>query len=723
MTNEKDEQVFRQILQLAYDFSYIPIPYFKANDKLLALLPEVNQMMIDSLDRWFETEGREYSEEHRKKTYIRFCLTLGVGATRFFYQQREPVDAQTLFNIMAAPRGEDAMDEYIEDEVGFWFSCDSDKHSQWLSMCEYCYEIVLQNYDLSATEERFHAGLSAMHAGAVIGMGIIMHKHERTKYEGDFAWDLNTWVYMIHNQSIPLATRLNHWVQMCLQVGTPIDGNIISRRKTNESYEHQIDTFHLLALNNGIGIQTIFRIDQDTPQLVTTMPCIDSSRTHYLIIDQIYEHSNGVEATIKAHFANDPATHVTFYDTEYLINRDQYFVGQCYVFDLYGIAYNASIVPPDKQSYRLEIFNLPPQEIATDRLHSFMQIGGPYPEIYRFRAPVQEIYHDLDSEIPSFFEAEIGIPHSDLTNNRRHDLSIFIPTAQLPNGDSSLRKTTPIEGALILMGKMRVHVNIEERPSTKIHTFCPRTQRGTPRLFTHRCKAAEVGTEMCPEERRAFAKKIMTQFLGYDLEPPTIEDEDVDFLASRHRSMWIKCDEEYTAAERFITEDITPGLTHYYQTGRFPLMVYVSLYDKEGKACQWLKGASYTAKLHYASMLPGQRMAPREAYTHEMLVETLYEAFKNLHTFPLCKLLHKDLYYTSHNIPDPIITREEFLVYIDGVFEANRTAPEVYLKPRLVQGQDGSQYIELTYPEGTIDRIDVTTHLNLITEIHIRSVK
>ena len=32
-------------------------------------------------------------------------------------------------------------------------------------------------------------------------------------------------------------------------------------------------------------------------------------------------------------------------------------------------------------------------------------------------------------------------------------------------------------------------------------------------------------------------------------------------------------------------------------------------------------------------------------------------------------------------------------------------------------------YIELSYPDGLVDRLDVKTHHNLITEISIRNVK
>lgn len=76
----RDELVMRQLLQLAYDFSYIPTFNYEVHPQLYDLLPEINQLMLDSMDHWFETEGREFSEEHRRKTSLRFCLTLGVGA-------------------------------------------------------------------------------------------------------------------------------------------------------------------------------------------------------------------------------------------------------------------------------------------------------------------------------------------------------------------------------------------------------------------------------------------------------------------------------------------------------------------------------------------------------------------------------------------------------------------------------------------------------------------
>ena len=56
MTTERDERVIHQLLQLANDFCYIPHADVKLGQKLLTLLPELNELMIVSLDTWFDTE-------------------------------------------------------------------------------------------------------------------------------------------------------------------------------------------------------------------------------------------------------------------------------------------------------------------------------------------------------------------------------------------------------------------------------------------------------------------------------------------------------------------------------------------------------------------------------------------------------------------------------------------------------------------------------------------
>jgi hypothetical protein len=228
---------------------------------------------------------------------------------------------------------------------------------------------------------------------------------------------------------------------------------------------------------------------------------------------------------------------------------------------------------------------------------------------------------------------------------------------------------------------------------------------------------------MSAAERQEFAKKLMSQFLGQRLEEPH-NDELPDIITSRRGAIWVKSDEDYRAAERFKTEDIFHALSYSYQMGRFPIMVYVSLYDTMGNPCQWLKGRTYTVQLHYGSMYPGQRMEPRDSYEPEVLSQILLEAYQNSHTFPLCKVLHKNLYVTSHHLIDPIITRDEFLLYLNREFQANRQSDKGNIQADLlIDKQTSLPYLLLTDPKGNVDRLDFTIQHNLITEIHISNVK
>lgn len=713
MKTQRGDLFKKDLLELIHDFNYTPVEPKSINSNLSSLLPAINALMIHSLDQWFVTEGQEFSQEYRRKTDLRFCLTVGVGAAWFYYFQRPKVKtADDLFNLMASPRGEDAMDEYIEDAVGLWFSSESDKHSQWLALCDCCYDMALRHFDLSLPEHRDHACLVAMNAGAIIGIYMIEKIKVKAKYMGEFAWNEDMWKHLFpasdqHSKQTPL----DHWTAMCLESGIPIDGNIISSHK-NDASEPQVDCYHKVIFNDNANVQTIFHIDDNSPQAVVTIPRLETSNSHFLIIDKVYERANGLEASIKAHFADDPDTQITFYDTEYLKNHNQYFPENLYAFDLYGMGYNVNAVPESRK-----------QSANEKPLYSFIQLDESHPEICHFRAPIKEVFLDFEIKSPTFFEVGIEIPYQEIFAGKKHRLSLFIPMHQMKEKIKDFHKGSPIEGTIILMGKMRMEMSMDERPSEEVHSFTPLTQRGTPRCFTHRCKPSEAGTEMSAAERQEFAKKMMSQFLGQRLEEPH-NDELPDIITSRRGAIWVKSDEDYRAAERFKTEDIFHALSYSYQMGRFPIMVYVSLYDTMGNPCQWLKGGTYTVQLHYGSMYPGQRMEPRDSYEPEVLSQILLEAYQNSHTFPLCKVLHKNLYVTSHHLIDPIITRDEFLLYLNREFQANRQSDKGNIQADLlIDKQTSLPYLLLTTPEGNVDRLDFTIQHNLITEIHISNVK
>lgn len=187
------------------------------------------------------------------------------------------------------------------------------------------------------------------------------------------------------------------------------------------------------------------------------------------------------------------------------------------------------------------------------------------------------------------------------------------------------------------------------------------------------------------------------------------------------RDIWVKPDVNYTAATDFIEEDKEKYLAQAYSNHRIPVIVYVSLYDINGNKCQWTKGGKYTAKFHYGSVLPGQKMEATVYYDHDELIEILYESFKNLDTRYVAKYLHKDLDFRSVSLIDPIITRKEYLIRTENVNKAIKKTKDWQVKPELITSEAGCSYIELHYPKGNVDVVKVDTKGGFITSIRIEN--
>ena len=170
-----------------------------------------------------------------------------------------------------------------------------------------------------------------------------------------------------------------------------------------------------------------------------------------------------------------------------------------------------------------------------------------------------------------------------------------------------------------------------------------------------------------------------------------------------------------------IEEDKEKYLAQAYSNHRIPVIVYVSLYDINGNKCQWTKGGKYTAKFHYGSVLPDQKMEATVYYDHDELVEILYESFKNLDTRYVAKYLHKDLDFRSVSLIDPIITRKEYLIRTENVNKAIKKTKDWQVKPELITSEAGCSYIELHYPKGNVDVVKVDTKGGFITSIRIEN--
>lgn len=295
------------------------------------------------------------------------------------------------------------------------------------------------------------------------------------------------------------------------------------------------------------------------------------------------------------------------------------------------------------------------------------------------------------------------------------------------NGLSSCPdKDEPISGTFYLQGKMCHMVNRQECPSTMLHSFDARQEDGSMTVFTHTCKEGEEGMLMTEDEQYEFSRNIYMQQLKkvwYVKNDISYEKIIPDFANNRNCWIWIKADTNYSAAEDFKTEEKWSYMEFYYGSGRFPVIAYISLYDKGGNECEWRKGGEYTAKIHYGSVLPGQKMEVEYPLEHDELVKELYDSYENLDTYYIKEYLDKNLVFRSENIDDPIITRDEYLYRSRKVNKANLKSIYGTLKAKLIHDADNGDYIELHYPTGEIDKVEVTTSGGLITSINIVNVK
>ena len=183
--------------------------------------------------------------------------------------------------------------------------------------------------------------------------------------------------------------------------------------------------------------------------------------------------------------------------------------------------------------------------------------------------------------------------------------------------------------------------------------------------------------------------------------------------------MWLKADVNYTAPSDFIAENKEKYLVKAYFKNRKPVIVYVSLYDINGNECAWLKGGHYTAKFHYGSVFPGQKMKLMRHLDHDSLVEVLFHSFETLSTTCVAPFLHKDLDFRSVNLAEPMLTREEYLQRTEQINANIRKKGTDCMKPILIHNKAEGSVIELHYKEGDVYIIKAETNGGFITAIKI----
>ncbi len=744
MNEKKDKQVLVELMQFGYDRNVIALTNMKGNAEVESHLDELSRKVINSTWQWFNVMDKDYTDNYKRETVMRFCFTTGIGAAWFWENRREEVEKKGLFESMAAPRTTYAMDEYIEDVVGIWWSSESLEHHKYLLLLENCYDIINRNYDLTDKEQESSAGLLMMTFGMHCGYTRIYRDRTIELYKGEMPWHWEVW-QVLYGEDEELEEYQN-WAAKAFNEGKQGIGRFIIKKDPESEYGMIDSYFRQGTYHEEAGLKTLTSYDNEQFHILTATPIFDSGRSYHLILDKVYVWENGAEATITAHFSDDKDFEITFYDVNYLENKDLYYEGVGYMFDLYAIAYNAQIVPEEERSFSFEGENAvnfnkkvgneteydengnpKPIEFSLSNLHSFHQLKKELPEDASFQSPIKAVWKNIDFLGKKVHEVEIGLPyhnHDYEHDDKKHPLSVFIAERQDGISAEQLIEGEPLRGTIYLQGKMRFMANMDENPSTILHSFDAKEDNGTPVFFTHECQKEDQGLLMSEKEQQDFAKHVYCQILTKktDIEKVVSDKEEKgmpDFCLSRRREVWVMADVNYTASSDFITENKDKYLVRAYCRHRNPIIAYISLYDEDGHKCKWIKGGRYSVKIHYGSVLPGQKMEITKQLDHNALVEVLFNSFKDLNTRLLSQYLHKDLDYRSCVLADPIITKEDFLIRTENVMQANKRAKNGPVQPELIYNDQDEAMIILRYSDEPDEIVKVQTESGLITSIEI----
>ena len=742
---QNEKKVLAELMQLGYERNVIAFADMKNNEELEGYFDEMSTRVIKASRDWFATEGRQYEEDFVQNTVMRFCLTLGIGAAWFWENRKDDVAAKGLYECMAEPRKEFEMDEYIEDMVGIWWSSKSYEHYMYLRLVDECMYILCKHYELTDKGQEHMAGLVMMHLGMYVGYTRIYHERAIVPYKGKMPWHWELWEHLYGKDDDKLSVY-NNWAMKAAREGHKGLDIYVTKKDPDSEFGKTVTCFRHFNYKKDSGLKTLaYMDDEDNFCIENAVPVFDSTRNIFIVIDKVYVWESGAEATIEAHFYDDEGFRFTFYDTDYLENKDRYYEGSYYAFDLYGIAYYVNEVPEDQWSFSLEgekavDFNkkigketiydengVPePVIINTKSLHTFLQTNDDLPEDASFQAPIKAVYDDIDYLGKKVYKIEIGIPYRDLDHEEReHLFSIYTPAEVDGKPVSRPSVGMPVRGVIYLQGKMRHSVDIQECPSTMLHSFEAINVDGKRVIFTDVCKEGEEGRPMTEEERHEFAKQVFYQQMAERTGIQKYESDKEnapDFLMERRRDVWIKEDENYSASDDFIAEDKVKYLLLACHRNSRPVITYVSLYDTEGNECRWLKGGRYTAVIHYGSVLPGQKMELMRHLDHEKLMKVLCRAFDELDTSIIEPYLHKDLDYRSPALADPMITRDEYLSRTDYVNEKLRNTENGRMKAEIVPDDIGGNMIKLTYPDGHVDAMTAETEAGFIKAIKIENL-
>ena len=211
--------------------------------------------------------------------------------------------------------------------------------------------------------------------------------------------------------------------------------------------------------DDSIAVRMIFCPIDDSVQLISAFPCVKKGVLLSLKITKIIEWENGLEAWIIAELPDEKP--LTFFDSNYAINKDKYEIGKTCEFMVGALAYLAE--EPKQKGFSLEgqkaidfkmklgqepeydeNGNVKPVEFSTESLCAFMQVCGS-PDDVDFISTVDD-FETVNSFDDTFWKF-------DVVYRRVDDECDKIPTfVKKTKKNKSLDKATQLQGFLWLTG-------------------------------------------------------------------------------------------------------------------------------------------------------------------------------------------------------------------------------------------------------------------------------
>lgn len=693
MLEGKEKTTLNELLQFAFDRRLVKSVNIQLAPEFDHALPGLCTATVHAITNWFDSNAHNLTPEQVTEAKLRFCLTAGMGAMWLLMFNPAPPEADALLKQLAGPRGIFAMDEYVEDLMGICFEANSHEHKRLLRLFHDSMDMLSQHYQLQNQADAANAALVMTYFGAMLGIvqaerQKLLHIYLGEEDDHSKAW---TAFYGSNTQDEQGTTEFQTQSQHALTQGEPYVTRELAHRhdlrngtyaKTYSTCQAHIYPADALSDRQGrLRVTTVSEID--TPEIKVSTPEFDSSYNTFLEIDEVQVWSNGLEATIAAHDDED-GSKITFYDTNYMENKDLYWCRQTYVFDIYGIVLDAELAPADSKPYFRPRPDKPEQAEFCGKL------------LDRYRTT-----HFLGKEV---IELETELP---FRNNKGEvqpmEMSIFVATSIVRS--KKFRQGNFIKGHMVLQGKMKQPYDMQERPSSVLHSLIPTDPDGHPMIFEHRCRPEQAGQPMTASEQHLWAKSILKRYLADRVDSCPNEpngSEKPDFCAEGHRLIWVRADAHHNPQSLFSQEDVQMCMQQYYYHHNRPVLVYVTLRDLQGNPCQWVKGASYTVELHYGSALPGQRMPyPHTEPSAKELMTLLLQAFDRKQIWPVADYLHKDVEFKSVNRPGVLINKEEAVSLIASI-DANLRDDHSHFKGATLETDSQSDYrIRLEYATST----------------------